>query len=146
MYKKYATEKTRITLHHTAGGSIDSAVSEFSHTNKGTAYIIGRNGELKEYFDPLYWANHINYRKMPPQILAKFKSPIIVEKRAIGIELVSYGALLKNEAGVAKAWNGKIIDQSEIEEIPIWRGAKYFHSYTQSQINTLKELIKSLCG
>ncbi len=55
------TQKDLIVLHHTVGGTAKSTI-EYWKTDPNriaTAYVIERNGEVFEVFDPKYWAFHL---------------------------------------------------------------------------------------
>jgi hypothetical protein len=81
-------KKTGICLHHTVGGTASSSVDWWKTKQypMGTAYVLERDGTVYEVFDPKGWAYQFGLGW--PQ-----KDKIAFEKRFIGIEIASEGAL-----------------------------------------------------
>lgn len=133
----YSTKhkKTHIFLHHTAGGSVASAMASWNSTKErvATAYIIERNGEVYEAFNPDYWAYSLGVT-----------GATALEKATIGIELVAFGPLTR-VAGKFFTWTNREIPKNEVAEFdPPYRGSRYYHDYTISQMSSLCQLLKML--
>lgn len=138
------TAKSGICIHHTVGGTAKSTFNWWKNDGAmvGTAYIIGRDGTLYEVFDPEFWAWQFG-------LPWPYERKVAFEKRFIGIELASEGALLEE--------NGKYYCFDRISsrtEKPgnevfnagmVYRGYQYFDRYEPAQVETLIELINDLC-
>jgi N-acetyl-anhydromuramyl-L-alanine amidase AmpD len=135
-YYPQTNTKTSIFLHHTAGSTAESTLEWWDHTPDiiGTAYVIDRNGQIYEAFDPSRWAYHLGIPNLKTNI----------QRTSIGIELVSLGGLkpgVNNRAMFYPLWpntdKGKAIEPSEVYSMPNkveWRGYTMFHKYTLEQI------------
>jgi len=57
-YYQGVYSKSKIILHHTAGGSAASAIASWAATPEhiATPYVIERTGDIYECYDPKYWA------------------------------------------------------------------------------------------
>lgn len=158
-YKEIVTKDT-IYLHHTAGGPRPDYVIDGWERDKtlsgtplrvATAFLIGGktkgtknfDGAIYAPFDPKYWAHHLGLVR--PRY-APFNNARLNAK-SIGIEICNYGYLEKEEGRYYfETSSGKIYVESEdvcILEKP-WRGKKYFHRYSDKQIEALKILILEL--
>ena len=82
-------KKSGIAIHHTVGGTAASTFDWWMKDKQivGTAYIIDRDGTTFEVFEPEAWAYQFGLKWPPNQ-----KMPF--EKRFIGIEIASEGALI----------------------------------------------------
>lgn len=150
--KKYLTngqyltqeyEKLSIFLHHTVSTNAESPWRWWNSTPErvGTAYIIDRDGTIIECYDPKMWAFHIGLSD----------DDNFWEKHSINIELVSAGWLIPvdSEFKFYPLWPNKMrythIPSEEVVELAkTWRGYKYFHKYTDDQLDALKWLIGKL--
>jgi len=146
--KKYLTngqylterfEKTMIFLHFTAGGSKESSWEWWNSTPEriGTAYLVGRDGNTLEAFDPRMWASHLGV-----------KGRNQLDKNSIGIELSNWGPL-KQVNGKYFAYPGNYsrteipIEKVQIYDKP-WRGFTAYEKFTENQIRGLVDLIVHL--
>jgi hypothetical protein len=136
--------KSGIALHHTVGGSAKSTF-EFWKGNAdqvGTAYIIDRDGTIYEVFEPDAWAWQFGLRWAPAEKIA-------FEKRFIGIEIASEGAL--TESGGQLYCFGTISPRSLKPRDEVfdcghdYRGFRYFDRYEPAQMSALCGLVSSLC-
>ena len=158
-YIRTETRKETIYLHHTAGGSRpDWTVGgwEKDTDNNGnslkvaTAYVIGRkssssnesiwDGKIIRTFDDRYWAYHLGLKQ---EIFASqgvaYQS---IDKIAIGIEICNWGPLDKRGD---KYYNyvDREVSQDQVCELPTpYKGHKYYHAYTDAQIQSVKELLE----
>lgn len=142
--------KTQIYLHHTAGNEdpINTA-NWFQKDPKkiGTAFIIGgksinktyKDGDIVQCFSSAHWAYHLGLKE---QIFKSNKVPYLqLDKISIGIEICNWGQLtFKN--GKYYAYTGKEIPSNEVTVLSTeYKGYKYFHAYTDAQIESLRKLI-----
>lgn len=164
--------KKHIILHHTAGGSAASSIAGWAANPEhiATPYVVDRNGDIFECFDPKYWAYHLG---------ASIKS---LEQSSIGIEICCYGSLAvakkdhvplpgklqKFKMGDLITYTGKPIEPAKtVKLLPFKphinpfadknnttvydatnKGASYdattFEAYTPEQIAALKQLLPYL--
>lgn len=147
--KKYLTngqyltnefEKLSQFLHHTVGLSAMSAWRWWNATPErvGTAQIIDRDGSIWECFNPSMWAYHLGI----------VGDDNWHEKHSINIELVGAGPLRLEEGEFRfyPLWPNKfrynVIPEEEVYEFhKPWKGHKYWHIYTEDQLESLKWLI-----
>ena len=138
-------QKKAIILHHTVSLDAMGAWRWWNSTPErvGTPYIIDRDGTIIETFDPRYNAFHLG---VPGD-------HNIMNNLSIGIELVSAGFLHKeNDKFIFyPLWPNKFrpteIPKEDVCELKKeFRGFKYFHKYTDKQIESLIWLIKKLKG
>lgn len=148
-----AIKKTQIFWHHTAGMNAAGAIAWWNQTpdHVGTAYVIDRDGTIYEVFDPKSWAYHLG-------IPAKNGGDGMDDKDSIGIEIVSAGwvnaevdgtftfyPLFPNKAGAQKVKAEEVWDFGE-DETKWWRGHRYYHAYSEKQIDSLLNLTKKLAA
>jgi hypothetical protein len=149
------TEKKSIVLHHTAGSHRpDWVVSAWDRDKtKGgkslrvaTHFIIGSkstrdndttwDGVIVEALDLKYWAHHLG---------TKNSNNSQLNKQSIGIEICNYGPLTKSQNGQFFTYvNSKVPEEDVIDLGKNWRGYRYYHNYTDKQIESVRYLIYSL--
>lgn len=154
-YFQSKTTKDTIYLHHTAGShrpdwTIDSWNRDRTDTgNKvrvATSYVIGGistrdlnkefDGKIYEAFDPIYWAHHLG---------VKSKNNTFLNQKSVSIELCNYGPLTKSKDGRFFTYVKSEVPVDLVTELESpFRGYKYYHSYTESQIESLRSLILHL--
>lgn len=147
--------KKQIILHHTAGGPRpDFTIGWWEQDTQrvGTSFVIGRKSGDPDIFDgivyrafPEYlWAYHLGLSKKNSPISADLRSAL--NKISIGIEICSYGPLVKYEDGTFKTVvNNKVIPAEEVSDLGSdWRGYKYFEKYSEKQLEATKNLILTL--
>lgn len=88
-YIESETQKDLIVLHHTIGARALSTINYWKTDPRriATAYIIERDGEVFEVFDPKFWAFHLGLEG----------SGGAVDKRSVGIEIASEGGLTERD-------------------------------------------------
>lgn len=142
-YYPVSHEKDCVFLHHTVGTTADGAIHWWNQTpsHVGTAYVIDRDGTIYECFDPCLWAYHLGIKGDTNNM----------ERKSIGIEIVSAGQLYKANKDFIfyPIWPQKkpftIIPPEEVTTIEKgWRGFNYFHKYTDEQIKSVCELLVHL--
>jgi len=144
--------KDLVILHHTVGGSAKSTF-EYWHTDEqhiGTAYIVDRDGTIFEVFPPECWAYHLG-----------LKTTREVDKRSIGIEIASEGALLERGGNYyafgrlteATHYTGPVFDVDAEASAPglkmvsssrLWRDYRYFAQYTPAALVSVFALVDDL--
>jgi N-acetyl-anhydromuramyl-L-alanine amidase AmpD len=102
-----------------------------------TAYIVDRNGDIAQMFDPARSAYHLGLRDTQANDL-----------RSIAIEIVNWGPLVARD-GEFWAWPGnfaqtKVPKDSVFDNRLQYRGHRFWHSYTPEQIEAVAELTKQL--
>jgi len=143
-YYSRAQKKNAIVLHHTVGGSARSSFDWWASDPRviGTAYLVERDGTIYEVFPPECWAGHLACHD--PEM----------EKRTIGIELASEGALTERD-GQLWAFDGKRRLGARDEMLKAgrvvrfggggWRGYEWFDVYDEAQIVSTIKLVAHLC-
>jgi hypothetical protein len=91
------------------------------------------DGSIYKAFDPEMWAHHL---------FIKSKNNTFLNQKSIGIEICNYGELTKSVDGHFYTKTNIKIGKEDVTvlEIP-FRGEKYFHSYSQFQLESLTELL-----
>lgn len=150
-YKEVFPKKT-IYVHHTAGSHRPDWVIdgwERDRTKSGgklavaTAYVIGGtsttdgnadwDGKIIRAFDDKYWAHHLGL---------KTANNITLNRESVAIEICNYGPLVKTKSGVYLNYVNKEVPPSMVIELTKpFRGFKFYHKYTNKQIETLRELL-----
>lgn len=136
-YKDEVTKKNLIVLHHTVGGNTVSTFEWWLTDPKpiGTAYLIARDGTIHEVFPPECWAYHLGYGNR------------VDEKRSIGIELASEGALLERGGKLycydRISMRTRFADKS-FDLGHAWRGYQHFAAYEEAQLAATIELVGDL--
>jgi N-acetyl-anhydromuramyl-L-alanine amidase AmpD len=139
-YIQTETPKDLIVLHHTVGGSAKSTIDYWmSDPNRiATAYVVERDGEIFEVFDPKYWAFHLGLKG----------SAGAVDKRSIGIEIASEGGLTQRDGKLYcfdKISERTLFKQEYYDHGMPWRDFRFFDAYSDAQIAAIVELVNQLC-
>lgn len=149
-YFKEETPKQQIVLHHTAGGpAAINVISSWDADDRGriaTPIVIsGPNakgtydGEICQAFSSRHWAYHLGIK---PEVFRAYKvSYQKLDKIAIGIEICNWGQLtLKNGKYYNYVDREVPANQVTTLETP-YKGFKYFHRYSDAQIQSVKDLL-----
>lgn len=147
----YAVEqkKRQIVLHHTAGSHRpDWTINGWKSDRLGrvaTAYVIGSiatdgnadwNGRILGTMNPSHWAHHIGLKTDANERL---------NKASIGIELCCYGQLTKHRDGTFWSYVNRPVPSEQVVDLGFeFRGYRYWHSYTDAQIESLRKLLVQL--
>lgn len=150
------TPKDTIFLHHTAGSHrpdwVVSGAWENDKNKAGqklpvaTAFVIGGisttdgnadwDGVIVRAFDEKYWAHHLG-TSLPNNKQLNMKS--------VAIEICNYGYVIKGKDGQFYNYVNKPVPASMVIELDQpFRGYKFYHKYTDKQIEALGQLIKFL--
>lgn len=155
-YSQYIREehkKTQIFLHHTAGNSDPFGVYRYWSNGPeriATCVVIGGkppkngrwiDGEIAQGYSSRYWAFHLGLRESTFQ---KYNLPYkSLDRISIGVEICNWGQLTYDPA-TKKYYNyvNGVVPENEVCKLDIpFKGYKYFHAYTDAQIETVKELL-----
>ena len=150
-YINEETKKVQIYLHHTAGNSNPINVYKSWESNPeriSTCVVIGGNpgtskdwldGEIIQGFSSKYWGYHLGLKESTFQ---KYNLPYkSLDKISIGVEICNWGQLTKKGDKFYNYLN-RIVKEDEIIELETpFKGYKYFHSYTDAQIESTRQLL-----
>lgn len=144
-------EKKQIYLHHTAGNS--SAVSVARSWNidtRGriaTAFVISGQGSAKDTYDgeivqcfsSKHWAYHLGVKG---EVFKAYKVPHqILDKISIGIEICNWGQLDFENGKFINYVDTEVKKEFVTELSEPFKGYKYFHKYTDAQIESVRQLL-----
>lgn len=137
-YIKQITSKKQIFIHFTAGGPIAKNTISYWNSNAemvSTAFVIdGNDGYIYESFNPDYWSFHLGVKGTNGKL----------DKTSIGIEICSYGPLVKKGNDYfawPNDWNTKVNPNSVYALDESFRGYSYFQKYTDKQLENLEKLL-----
>jgi len=146
--------KSQIYLHHTAGNPSGIGCSNWWKSNEirvATAFIITGNvknskvekdGDIIQCFKSEHWAYHLGNKPLNAFKIA-WKN---LDKISIGIEICNWGYLVKGADGKFRNYVNGVVPIEEVCELAVpFKGYKYYHSYTDAQIESVKELLIYLC-
>lgn len=145
------TQKTQIYLHHTAGNSdafatyldwtlnperIATCVVICGKPKKGDEYV---DGQIVQGFSSKKWAYHLGLKE---STFHNFNLPYkSLNKTSIGLEICNWGQLTRKD-GKFYNWVNKVVSDEDVIELDApFRGFRYFHNYTDAQIQSVKELL-----
>lgn len=143
-----------IFLHHTAGGHRPDWVvnnwkndrnSQGSRIRVATAFVIGGlstttndmmyDGKILRCFPEDKWAYHLGV------------GGDSLNKKSIGIEICNYGPLTYEEGRGYINYVNRVIPDSQVVELATsFRGYKYYHKYTEKQLDAVHHLLNHLCN
>jgi hypothetical protein len=149
------TGKKTIVLHHTAGSHRpDWVISAWDRDKtKGgkalrvaTHYVVGGkstrdgntdwDGVIVEAFDLKHWAHHLG---------TKNSNNSLLNKQSIGIEICNYGPLTKSQDGQFFNYVNSLVPEEDVVDLgKNWRGYRYYHNYTDAQIESTKHIIQKV--
>lgn len=146
--------KTQIYLHHTAGNPSGICCANWWKSNEikiATAFIITggvknsnveKDGDIIQCFKSEHWAYHLG-NKPTNAFNVHWKN---LDKTSIGIEICNWGYLIKGADGKFRNYVNGIVPIEEVCELAVpFKGFKYYHSYTDAQVASVKELLVYLC-
>lgn len=150
-YIKEETNKLQIVLHHTAGNSSGPAtIKMWDSDDRGriaTCVTISGNGLSKDTFDgeicqafpSKYWAYHLGIK---PDVFKSVGVPYQnIDKISIGIEICNWGPLTKVGDKFLNYVNREIPVSQVCELDEPYKGHKYYHAYTDAQIESVRQLL-----
>lgn len=138
--------KVQIYLHHTAGGP--SGVNTFQYwatTPERIATCVSisgpgsNDGEIVQGYSSRFWAYHLGLKESTFQ---KYGVPYkSLDKISIGVEICNWGQLTKKD-GKFYNYVGGIVPENQVTELNNpYKGFKFFHSYSDAQIQSVKDLL-----
>lgn len=141
------TEKTQIVLHHTvSGNSVSGDINWWEQTpaRVATCVIVARDGTIHTLFSSKKWAHHLGIKRW---VFNKFNIPSYgankkLNKAAIGVELDSWGGLVKRNGKFYRTGNKEISADKVIDYGREIRGFRYYEKYTDEQIASTKYLLE----
>lgn len=143
-YIPETTRKDLIVLHHTVGGT---ARGTFNHWQAqperiGTAYLVERDGTVYRTFPDDCWAYHLGLR-------GAAAAGGYHERRSIGVEIASEGALAEREiTGEKVLWweiGKRAFPWSLAYTHPNpWRGYQHWAAYPSPQVASVIDLVDFL--
>jgi hypothetical protein len=158
-YIKEVTEKKQIVLHHTAGNSSGvGTIKMWDADDRGriaTCVTISGKGQSKDTYDgeicqafsSKYWGYHLGLKR--DIFKAKGVPYKSLDPHAIGIEICSWGPLDKVNGKFYNYVDREVPADQVTELATPYKGYKYYHRYTDAQIESVKQLLtywKNLYG
>lgn len=142
-----------ITMHYTAGPSLERAVSNFQNGSfKASAHLVlGRSNKAPVTqlvpFDRIAWHAGRSYWK-PESGRGRLVGLRRLNRYSIGIEMVNAGPLRHSAQGEFFTWWGMRVEEKDVYEVdPNERGAfgrRYWHRYPEEQIWCATEIVQLL--
>lgn len=133
-------EKDLIVIHHTVGGSARSTFEYWKQdpARIGTAFIVERDGMIYQTFPEDRWAYHLGLKGADA---AGGRH----ERRSIGIEIASEGALVEKDGGLFAFGGTRHVDRLKSFDLGFaWRGFRYFDAYDPPQLEAVFLLVADL--
>jgi N-acetyl-anhydromuramyl-L-alanine amidase AmpD len=148
-YYKKEFKKTQIYLHHTAGNPDGKAVFRWWTQDKqgriATCVSIsgkGKNtndGEIIQGYSSKFWAYHLGVKS---KFFAAMGLPYKeLDKISIGVEICNWGQLTKRGDKFYNYVKGEVPANEVCELEKPYKGYKYYHNYTDAQIESTKQLL-----
>lgn len=154
-YFKQEFYKSQICIHHTvSGANVDGDITWWKNQpgRIATSLIIDRNGIIYQCFSTKYWGYHLGVRDADIRY-TKIQKYNRLDYTCIGIELDSWGGLVEHTDSnfYPAKWDNKkkkIVPNTSIKAITNvtkyskpYKGYSAFETYTNEQIESLKELL-----
>jgi hypothetical protein len=143
--------KAQIYLHHTAGNANPFATFTGWASNQeriATCVTIGGkpgananwiDGEVAQGFSSKFWAYHLGLKESTFQRFGvPYKS---LDKISIGIEICNWGQLTLRDGKFYNYVNREVPAQEVCELDTPFKNFKYYHNYTDAQIEATKDLL-----
>ncbi len=137
-YYKKITKKHQVVLHHTVSGQgVRGDLNHWLSTTArvATCVIIGQDGVIHQCFSTKYWGHHIGIKSYQLQNEGFTGSENRdLNKYSVGVELDSYGGLIKKDGVWRNVYGGVIKDDMVYMCDEPYRGYEAFEKYTEKQI------------
>jgi len=150
-YIKTETKKSMIVLHHTAGNSSGvGTIKMWDNDDRGriaTCVVISgkgqskdtSDGEICQAFSSKYWGYHLGLKQ--DIFRAKGVPYKSIDPMCVAVEICNWGPLTKKGDKFYNYVSREVpIDQVCELEKP-YKGRKYYHAYTDAQIESLRQLM-----
>jgi N-acetylmuramoyl-L-alanine amidase len=161
--KEYFAEefpKQQIYLHHTV--SHPSPINSIQYWRQepyriGTAFLVAgkpypadkhKDGAIYQCFSSKHWSYHLASHFSGNKIPNKYKTMEVtrkLEKGAVGIEICNAGWLTWENGKFYSSFRTVIPEDQVIEYVDKYRGQRFFHKYTDAQIEMTRQLLVFLC-
>ena len=143
--------KVQIYLHHTAGNANPFATFDGWSGNAeriatcvtigGHPGTVGRwaDGQIVQGFSSKHWAYHLGLKTAVfTKAGVAYKS---LDRTSVGIEVCNWGQLTVKD-GKYFTYVNRELPASDVTELATpYKGYKYFHKYTDAQIQSVKQLL-----
>jgi len=140
-YIRQKHKKTQIFIHYTAGGPSAKNVIKYwdgNATRVATAYVIhgrdsnpDKDGLVHECHNPDHWGFHLGIKGTNGRL----------DKVSVGIEVCAWGRLDK-VGDTYKTYVKTTVPEDEVIELDEkWRGNKFYHTYSEKQLENLEKLL-----
>lgn len=137
-YIKQSTKKDKLFIHFTAGGpNAENVIRgwDLDAPQVSTSYVIdGEIGQIHECFSPEFWSFHLGIKGTNGAL----------DKTSIGIEICAWGPLTKVGDKFMNYVNREVPADQVCELSEPFRGYKYFHKFTDTQLESLEKLLDFL--
>lgn len=151
-YIQTETVKAQIYLHHTAGNPNPIATFDWwasTPERVATCVAIGGapdstnkwvDGEIVQGFSSKFWAYHLGLKEETfDHAGLPYKS---LDKNSIAVEICNWGQLTKGSDGQFRNYVNSIVPANQVCELAVpFKGYKFYHAYTDAQIESLRELL-----
>lgn len=141
-YIQEVTNKKQIYLHHTASSYNAKNVIDYWNSNTeriGVCVVIDGDGTIYQCFNSKYWGYHLGVKE---SVVKQYNIPYQnLDKYSIGIEICCWGQLTKKGDKFYNYLNKEVPQNEVIELEEPFKGYKYFHNYTDKQIDSIKGLL-----
>lgn len=145
-YLQEEAPKKQIYLHHTAGRS--NGVNTFKYWSStpervATCVCISGpgavDGQIVQGFSSKYWAYHLGIKQ---SVFTSYRVPFTnLDKISIGIEICNWGQLSFKDGKYINYVGGEVPDSEVTELAQPYKGWKYFHKYSDAQIESTRQLL-----
>jgi len=140
--------KKQVYLHHTAGNNSGTNVFKWWASNPervATCVAIAGpgssdgDGRIVQGFSSKFWGFHLGAKR---SVFDRFGLPFInLDKLSIGIEICNWGHLSYTN-GKFYNYVGGEVPENQVTKLDVpYKGYTYFHSYSDAQIASVKELL-----
>lgn len=139
--------KSQIILHHTVSGGSAKAVASYwagKPSRIATCIIIDKPGVPYQLFSSKYWGGHVGGKRSMAKSFGKYGLEYRnCSQPSIGVEIISWGGLKMIDGKLYNCYGGEYkegdVKPTYFEEG--YRGYNYYDSYTEAQIETLRQLL-----
>lgn len=156
-YYRRQTNKKQIVLHHTVSGQgADGDINWWLQTSSriATHIIVDWKGDIYQCYSTKYWGHHLGVKSNFISEMETKKSNVYLNKHSIGIEIDSWGGLVRyNKNWYPAKWDSnkrKFVANTSMTPIKNnnvqtyskkFRGFYGFEKYTDAQIESVRKLI-----
>jgi len=98
------------------------------------------DGEICQAFSSKKWAYHLGIKS--DVFRAQALPYRLLDPLAIGIEICNWGPLTQKADGKYYNYVDRVVPNDQVCELPVpYKGHKYYHAYTDAQIESVKQLL-----